>query len=142
MLSQRVEQLGAALAQSERQVREQSQTLDEEARKELLEVEGLLKDRASEITRLTAALHETERFGRQLIAELTELKARDGVASLPPDLEALARRNAQLEADLEAARWTISSLEANVGEEPTSPPAVAMKRHDEPARPLNIPGVD
>jgi hypothetical protein len=35
-------------------------------------------------------------------------------------LQGLTRRNAELAAYLEAARWTISSLEANVGTQPTA----------------------
>jgi hypothetical protein len=142
-LSARVAELTAALAESERV----AQQGDEDVRAELMQLEALLKDRAAEVARLTAALHETERFGRQLISKLGEVEA-DRVAlrakgSESPDLQGLTHRNAELAADLEAARWTISSLEANVGAQPTaSASAGANQRRDDMTPVEPAPGAD
>ena len=93
--------------------------------------------------RLTAALHDTERFGRQLILQLTELEANRAAAPPSADVAELTRRNAELAADLEAARWTISSLEANVGDSPTPPPASGQRRDEiPPAEPHVSSGAD
>lgn len=142
-LAARVEQLTSALAESERAAKKLAAEGDEEARAERAELEALLKERASEVARLEAALHDTERFGRQLIVQVRELEAAREVPPPSPDVQALAQRNAELSADLEAARWTISSLEANVGDGPTGP-AGGVPRRDEisPAVPLPVPGAD
>ncbi len=97
---------------------------DEEAQAELRELERLLGERGAEVTRLTEELHRTERFGRQLIIEVEQLKNAHRADATSRELARLAQRNAELEADLEAARWTISSLEANLPEAPTPSPAV------------------
>ncbi len=124
-LAKRVEELSAALAASEQKAKQLGESGDEETRAELLGLEAMLKERAAEVGRLTAALHETERFGRQLIVELGELRAaRAAEPSEGPDVQALTVRNAELAADLEAARWTISSLEANVALDPTIDPRI------------------
>lgn len=150
-LAARVEQLAVALAASEQKVKQVTESGDEEARAELLALETMLKDRSAEVARLTAALHETERFGRQLIVELAELRsAREVAPNDGPDLQGLTRRNAELAADLEAARWTISSLEGNgsregnVALDPTRDPAGSALRRDElpPAEPHTLPGAD
>jgi hypothetical protein len=119
-LSARVTELSLALAESEKKAKVAAEEGDEEVRAELTQLEALLKERAAEVARLTAALHETERFGRQLIIKLSQLEAAREPAPASPEVDALMRRIAELSADLEAARWTISSLEANVGEHPTA----------------------
>jgi hypothetical protein len=142
-LAARVSELTAALAQSERSAKKRADEGDEEVRAELLQLEALLKDRAAEVGRLTEALHDTERFGRQLIIKLGELEASRAGAPDSPDLPGLNRRNAELAADLEAARWTISSLEANVGTLPTASASAGVnQRRDDmtPAEPA--PGAD
>jgi chromosome segregation ATPase len=142
-LAARVAELTAALAKSERAAKQRAEDGDEEARAELLQLEALLKDRAAEVGRLTEALHETERFGRQLIIKLGEVEASRADAPQSPDLQGLTRRNAELAADLEAARWTISSLEANVGAPPTASASAGVnQRRDDmtPAEPA--PGAD
>ena len=143
-LAERAEQLSASLAQAEARAKGAAESADQEARDELLALEGLLRERAAEVTRLTGALHETERFGRQLIAKVAELESERAAPRESADAQQLMLRNAELAADLEAARWTISSLEANVGGEPTAPTAVAGSRRDEipPADPHPAPGAD
>lgn len=93
---------------------------DADAQAELRELERVLGERGAEVARLTEALHQTERFGRQLISEVEQLKsaARDEATSR--ELARLSQRNAELEADLEAARWTISSLETNLPDSGTT----------------------
>jgi hypothetical protein len=144
-LSARVDQLSVSLAASEQKLKQVTESGDEETRAELLALETMLKDRSAEVARLTAALHETERFGRQLIVELADIKrARETAPSAEspgPDVQALSRRIAELAADLEAARWTISSLEANVAVDPTgTAAAVVTPRRDE--IPPAVPSVD
>jgi hypothetical protein len=116
-LTARVEQLTAELAASEKRANARSEAPDEETQQELSELSALLKERAREVSRLTEDLHKTERFGRQLIVELNQLKTASEGQSQKQDLLRLAQRNAELEADLEAARWSISSLEGIVAEE-------------------------
>jgi hypothetical protein len=135
-LNARVEQLTRALAESEKKARTAAESGDEEVRAELQQLELTLRERAGEVSRLSAELHETERFGRELILRIAELEASRPVPAESPDLQALTQRNAELAADLEAARWTISSLEANVGEGPTVPPGGGQRRDElSPAEP-------
>jgi hypothetical protein len=138
-LAARVEQLSKALAESEQRARKQAEEGDEESRAERAELEALLKERAGEVARLEAALHDTERFGRQLVVQLRELGEAREVPPPSPDVQTLVQRNAELSADLEAARWTISSLEANVGGGPTGS-STAVPRRDE--LPHSVPGAD
>jgi chromosome segregation ATPase len=145
-LSARVAQLSASLAESEKKSRAAAEAGDEDVRAELSQLEATLRERATEVSRLTAALHETERFGRELILRISELEASRPVNAVSPDLQAITQRNAELAADLEAARWTISSLEANVGAAPTTIPGglpTGGQRRDElpPAEP-RAPGAD
>ena len=85
----------------------------------------------------------TERFGRQLIVQVRELEASREVPPPGPDVQAMVERNAELAADLEAARWTISSLEANVGGVPTGAQAVVARRDETPpAEPHPAPGAN
>jgi hypothetical protein len=124
-LSSRVAELNLALAESEKRIKLAAEEGDEDVRAELTQLEALLKERAAEVSRLTSALHETERFGRQLISKLSELEASREPAPASPEIDSLMRRIAELSADLEAARWTISSLEANVGDDPTASSAAS-----------------
>jgi hypothetical protein len=116
-LNARVEQLTAELAASEKRANARAEAPDPETLQDLAELEALLKERAREVSRLSDDLHKTERFGRQLIVELNQLKTTSESQSQKQDLLRLAQRNAELEADLEAARWSISSLEGIVAEE-------------------------
>jgi hypothetical protein len=152
-LAARVAELTSALAASEKKAKQNAEEGDEEVRAELTQLEGSLKERAVEVSRLTAALHETERFGRQLIVKISELEARVEPAQQSAEVEQLTQRNAELAADLEAARWTISSLEANVGADPSGSPAsdgslsgmgTAGPRRDDipPTEPLPAPRAD
>jgi hypothetical protein len=113
-LAQRVDELSRERDAAERARNELLGAYSEEARAELRELEAQLVERGSEVARLGQALEQTERFGRQLISKVNELEAKAARAPGTPELERLARRNAELEADLEAARWTISSLGANL----------------------------
>jgi hypothetical protein len=145
-LSARVVQLSASLAESEKKSRTAADAGDEDVRAELTQLEATLRERATEVGRLTAALHETERFGRELILRIADLEASRPVAAPSPDLQAITQRNAELAADLEAARWTISSLEANVGSSPTTLPAglsgAGQRRDELPSAEPRAPGVD
>jgi hypothetical protein len=151
-LSSRVAELNLALAESEKRIKLAAEEGDEDVRAELTQLEALLKERAAEVSRLTSALHETERFGRQLISKLSELEASREPAPASPEIDSLMRRIAELSADLEAARWTISSLEANVGDAPTASSAASAEvgsaaggpRRDEipPGEPLPLPRAD
>jgi len=113
VLSTKVDELKVQLEATENENRELRAASQDESNSELRELEAQLVERGKEVARLERELEQTERFGRQLIVQLEQAKARDSEA-VPPDLNRLARRNAELEADLEAARWTISSLGTNV----------------------------
>jgi hypothetical protein len=152
-LAARVAELASALATSEKKLERIAEEGDEEARAELGQLEASLKERAAEVARLGAALHETERFGRELIVKLAELGSACEPVAPSPELDALRQRNAELSADLEAARWTISSLEANVADgHPGSSPVSAVESsspvqgqlRDEipPAEPAPLPSTD
>jgi hypothetical protein len=64
---------------------------------EVAELEARLRERGNEIRRLQADLREAERIGKNLLDEA----------------ERLADVNAQREADLEALRWTLQSLDTS-----------------------------
>ncbi len=142
LLTQRVEQLTAELRTSEQRFSQRAEAPDAESQSELRELETKLTESAGEVSRLTEALHKTERFGRQLIAELNQLKAKSDADSVTQDAARLSQRNAELEANLEAARWTISSLQANQVDEPAG--VAIAKRRDESgsADPHRAPGAD
>ncbi|MCE7892252.1 MAG: hypothetical protein DYH12_21540, partial [Sorangiineae bacterium PRO1] len=73
-----------------------------DAEKEGDEVDSLeaqLKARGAEVRRLERDLRQVERLGRELLETLTEL----------------AQRNAVSEADLEAARWSLSAASGSDG---------------------------
>ncbi|MEY2935178.1 MAG: hypothetical protein RL033_5927 [Pseudomonadota bacterium] len=107
-------ELRTQLSAAERQAATLRETNQEESAGELRELEGQLVERGTEVARLERELQQTERFGRQLIAQLQTAKATTAAeGGGQRELERLARRNAELEADLEAARWTISSLGAS-----------------------------
>ncbi len=112
-LSTKADELKAQLEAAEKENRELREASQEESSSDLRELEAQLVERGKEVARLERELEQTERFGRQLIVQLEQAKVRGG-DPVQPDVERLARRNAELEADLEAARWTISSLGANV----------------------------
>jgi hypothetical protein len=128
-LSTQRDDLTAQLEASERQKRERESN-QEETGGELRELEAQLVERGGEVARLTRELEQTERFGRQLIAQLEEAKAARSAETPKRELERLARRNAELEADLEAARWTISSLGANVPTAAAGSPTPAPRREE------------
>ena len=115
---------------------------DADAQAELRELERLLGERGTEVARLTEALHQTERFGRQLISEVEQLKnaARDDATSR--ELARLSHRNAELEADLEAARWTISSLETNLPDSGATTAAGGTPPHHQTGHAENASRVD
>jgi hypothetical protein len=121
-------------AEAELQRKKAAEASEGEAQPELRELEAKLVERAAEVARLAEDLHKTERFGRQLIIEVSQLKSERASSDAGQAVTQLAARNAELEADLEAARWTISNLETNVGEEPTAAVKPPAKRREEAPR--------
>lgn len=121
-------------AEAELQRKKAAEASEGETPPELRELEASLAERAAEVGRLTQDLHKTERFGRQLIIEVNQLKSERDSSDTAQAVTRLAARNAELEADLEAARWTISNLETNVGEEPTVAVKPPSKRREEAPR--------
>ncbi|MBX3125573.1 MAG: hypothetical protein KF718_02615 [Polyangiaceae bacterium] len=89
---------------------------------ELARLEHQLRERGSEVRRLSHDLATVERLARELLAELTEPGAVGAplrAEGLTAQLDRLAHQNALREADLEAARWTIEALSAELsGGEP------------------------
>jgi hypothetical protein len=113
--------LRKALAEARQKLEERSErvaTLEQqlsegggEPAQEVALLEAQLVERGREVARLEQALAETERFGKQLIVQLEALKQGPGEAS-GAHLDKLAQRNAELEANLEALRWTVAQLQA------------------------------
>lgn len=121
-----------AAADATRRLEEQSKELGELTKKlaegeaepndDIARLEEQLRERGREVARLEAALVETERFGKRLLAELEALRDAPKEATLE-QLDRLAQKNAELAADLEATRWTIAQLEAAsgaLGKKPTA----------------------
>jgi hypothetical protein len=127
-------ELQRKVAEAELQRKKAAEASEGEVQPELRELEAKLVERAAEVGRLEEDLHKTERFGRQLIIEVSQLKSERASSDAAQAVTRLAARNAELEADLEAARWTISNLEANVGEEPTAAVKPPPKRREEAPR--------
>ncbi len=96
---------------------------------EVVALEAQLAERGAEIRRLQQEIRATERFGRQLLDELEQARsssprADEGqLGALGQKLDALASLNAEREADLQAARWTIAGLEARVADGGEAPAA-------------------
>jgi predicted nucleic acid-binding Zn-ribbon protein len=105
-------------------------------------LEAALRDRGHVIARLTDELHESERVGRELLAEVEELRGwshGEAVAAAPlavpgddlrARMDALATGAARSEADLQAATWRIAQLErelADARHEPVEPAPVQLE---------------
>ncbi|MGE0327770.1 MAG: hypothetical protein AB7S68_35995, partial [Polyangiaceae bacterium] len=128
---------------------------------ELNRLEHALRERGGEIRRLQAELLTAERVGKQLVAELMELRERahdqalqiPAPASVNANAEApvaraaeprvpleeaqvakVAEQNALLQADLEAARWSIEELEARLASLSAGESAVQLSRQLASAR--------
>jgi chromosome segregation ATPase len=89
---------------------------DEGEREELQALESLLRERGAKVRALETALAETERFGRELVLELADTREQPAApgGELKDSLDRLARVNAEREADLAAARWSIEELETRL----------------------------
>jgi chromosome segregation ATPase len=116
-LTRRLEEQSALVVTLNQQV----SRVDAEPSDDITRLEEQLQERGREVARLEQAIAETERFGKQLIVQLEALKQGPGDAT-EAQLERLARRNAELEANLESARWTISQLELAPPELPKTAP--------------------
>jgi hypothetical protein len=96
-----------------------------------------LREQAAEVVRLDEALHDAQRLGRQLIARTAELEGASTSAPTDDQVAEMMARNARLEADLEAARWTITSLagtKAEAAESGASEATAAAGRRAAPDR--------
>ncbi len=89
---------------------------NEESRSELIALEAQLVERGRRVAELEQDLRKLERYGRELVLEVSELR-RTGAgvgeqerAELTARLDQLARVNAAHEADLVAADWAIAEL--------------------------------
>lgn len=115
-----LQQRTAALAAAESSLAVLSARGDEpetEYAGELARLEHQLQERAAEIRRLSHDLAAVERLARELLADLAEpgaVGAPSGAEELTAQLDRLAHQNALREADLEAARWTIDALSAEL----------------------------
>jgi predicted nucleic acid-binding Zn-ribbon protein len=140
-----VAELESRLAQAEQRSGELSEasSLAEAATSEVASLEAALRERGKQVAALKQDLAESERIGKELVAEL--VLARESAASAPeppppappppppppaprPDtsradaddlrarLDALAQSAARSEADLQAATWRIAQLERSLAE--------------------------
>ena len=111
---------------------------DEDVARQISGLERMLGERGGELTRALSDLKESEHIGRELVRELEAIRlapsaspaegrrpptgpsgsAADSteLAELRTKLDRLAALNAEREADLTAARWTIDKLEARIAE--------------------------
>ena len=123
----------AALDKANARITELESAMTATADEEPSDVAGLeqaLAERGRQVRRLEADLREAERIGHELVGRLAAAapvpaaRAPEGDrAEAPADdlrgkLDALAALNAQREADLEAARWTIQELEDRLASAP------------------------
>jgi SAM-dependent methyltransferase len=126
---QQVIELELRAANAEGQAAELQKRLDDMARpddataKELATLEAQLAERGAEVLRLERDLREAERIGKELVRELRTPPVVESVEEPPLTLEelrhkldALAALNAEREADLTAARWSIQALETRLEE--------------------------
>jgi SAM-dependent methyltransferase len=131
-------QLQAQLAQRDEEQAQLAERAAEELRgdlqRDLKALEGQLVERGRHVQELEEQLRKLERYGRTLVAELTELRS-GGAASeelqqratdLERRLEELAELNAAREADLVAAEWVIAELRDKLAA--GVPPLVALHR--------------
>lgn len=84
---------------------------------ELAALEAQLRERGVELRRREKELAEAERLGRELLLELEAARQSPGggdTGELTAKLDRLAEVNAQREADLAAARWSIEALESRL----------------------------
>lgn len=104
----------------------------EAALAELTALEAALRDRGHAVAELKRDLLESERIGKELLAELEASRGWNGAATEPPRpppgagatgggdlrtrLDNLAENAARAEADLQAARWRIAQLEREIAE--------------------------
>ena len=118
-MKQKLDELEAR-ARDEHSALEQSRAETAALRDELGRLEDLLAERAKRVNTLEQQLHHGERTGQQLLNELRlALDAQaerdaNGSPSSQRLLERQAERLAELEGDLEAARWTIQELEGKL----------------------------
>jgi hypothetical protein len=130
-LANEVERLGATEAALQKALRAHDAERasggagQDELEMEIATLEQRLRDRGRVIDELRSELREGERIGRELLGRLQNAEAHaptDGggvpAAAVEKELEALAQRCARAEADLEAAGWKITALEARVTDAP------------------------
>ncbi|MEZ4375612.1 MAG: hypothetical protein R3B07_32680, partial [Polyangiaceae bacterium] len=151
------------LKQAESKLSEVAVSGSRENADELNRLEQALRERGGEIRRLQVELLTAERVGKQLVAELMELRERAHDQALqiptpasvnasaePPVAEPraaeprvpleeaqvarVAEQNALLQADLEAARWSIEELEARLASLSAGESAVQLSRQLASAR--------
>jgi hypothetical protein len=115
-----VEALRAELALRKQALDASGEVADATHGDEIGALERQLSVRGSEIRRLTDALREAERFGKELVREVAELRARAMPPAPPPAadlgdaLDGIAVAHARSAADLEAAQWTIAQLKVEL----------------------------
>lgn len=122
------------LKEAESKLAESAVSGAKESANEIDRLEQALRERGGEIRRLQMELLTAERVGKQLVAELLDLRERfqeqaaqaaspsptpaPASATRVPLEEAqvaqVAQQNAVLQADLEAARWSIEELEGRL----------------------------
>lgn len=114
--------LRAQLAEAEREAQAAAAAPEDEG--EIDRLEAQLAERGATVRELQRRAREAQRVGQELLVELEKREngtATEGsaarVAELSAQLDRLAALNAEREADLEAARWTITALEGRLSGE-------------------------
>lgn len=87
-----------------------------ELAQEFEQLERTLRERGEHVLQLERALRDAQRLGTELLAELEDARETPSAPSRidGESLELLLKRNARLDADLTAARWTIQELEGRL----------------------------
>jgi hypothetical protein len=113
----RIVELNEALAAEEK--RRDLGEAEAQSAEDLSRLERQLGERGQQIQRLERQLADAQRLGRELVAKLEAHEpGLVAVESLKRQLDNLAELNAEREADLQAARWNIQSLEFELGRLP------------------------
>lgn len=140
-LQEELRRAEAAAAELQRRLDAATREGASEVSAELGRLEQALRERGEQIRRLERELQTAERFGKQMLAEMLEHKAAAqsapsaepaagapvgappvplAAAAAPPPpalsdvVSKVAADNAQLQADLQAARWSIEELEVRL----------------------------
>ncbi len=130
--AEKIEKLEKSLERAKQEAERLAE--NETGREELDALEAQLVERGQRVATLEGDLRKLERYGRELLLEVGELRASAGKGAedrtdeLSAKLDQLAQVNAAREADLVAADWAIAELRDRLAG--GVPPQVALRGAD------------